>query len=275
MYDSHTSIINAINLNSGEVLKYSKLLIILRVLIATPPIISIIFIDLTAVMLFTLSLLSVVILCCYWWVKFMYLVQKFETNDSRREQLLRIGFPTKLAGIESMNASKTTNKIEYDLHNRENCVYFLNKLLNFSLFSRFIHNKSEYFLIWTLLICLVIVIVLFGLIVAYAGKDIDITIARAILSVVILVFSSDILTMIFKHRLVSDRLTEIIERLLIIEGNEKMSLKFLTTSIIDEFGLYTDIVANAYEINPYCISKHSEGFSKEVEKIQKGREEEY
>ena len=274
MINNHTTILNTLNLGSEKVLKFSKLLIALQILIATPAIISIVLINLTAVILFTLSLLSVVLLCCYWWVKFMYLSKKFEINDMRREELLKIGFPQVSLSKENTVANIAGNKIQYDLKNRENCIYFLNKLLNFSVFNKFIYSKSEYFLIWILLISLVIVIILFGLIVAYAGTNIDVTIARVILSVVILVFSSDILTMIFKHHIVSDRLTGIIQRLLVIEGNDRVSLRFLTTSIIDEFGLYTDVMSNANEIFPNCYSRHREGFSKEIEKIQKGRDQE-
>ena len=79
--------------------------------------------------------------------------------------------------------------------------------------------------------------------------DFQITISRVILSVVIIGFSSDVLSTYLHNSIVSQKLSRIIERLLMITGNDKIDFDSLRTSLIDQSGIYTDILAHASEIS--------------------------
>ncbi len=272
---SHENIIDSLKFQSKEVLIFSNLLLLLQILIAIPAIISIAFPGLNSVILLTMSLLSNLVLCYYWRIKYKYLGQKIKTNDSRRALMYKFGFSPDLildtTGISIQSGSESSGSfqgVRYNIQNENDCRHFLGVLLIFSLYNKMIYNKCEDVLRWFLLFLLVIVIFLFGLIIAFAGDDINVTIARTIISVVILFFSSDILNMIFHHRFVSVRLNEITERLLLLEGNESIELNELRTRVIVETGIYTDIMSSSYEIFPFFYNRYSSELEKKLNEIQ-------
>ena len=261
---SHSDVVKSLRFQSNEILRFSKLMLMLQILVALPAIISIIFPSMPSVVFLMISLISVIILCYYWRIKYKYFSQKFKTSDARRALLLKVGFKTSSPSDGTLSTSAGP---KYDLQNKENCVHFLNVLYAFSSCNELIYKKCEDFLRWILFILLIIVIILFVLIVAYAEEDLNITIARAILSAVILFFSSDILNMIFVHRFVSERLIGLTERLQKIEGNDNIEIEVLRTVVIKEFGFYADTMSSSYEIFPFFYNRYNIDLQNKLDNI--------
>ena len=233
-------------LESEEVQQWRIKLLVLQILMPIPAIISIIFMQLKPATLMTLSLISILVLCYYWWVKYKYLEFKLAANDHRRSFLHDLWF----------TGSPQKEKIAIDMQNSADCKYFLRKLLEISIYSELIYKKSRNFFIWLLVPCLITTIILLFLLIAYGEGDINITIGRVILSIVIVIFSSDILNIIIQHTIVCERVNTILNRLLLLDGNDKFELDKLIKSVINETGCYIDIMSYAYEILPYHYRRY-------------------
>ena len=241
-----------------EVQKWRIILLVLQILMPIPAIISIIFMQLEPATLLTLSLISILVLCYYWWIKFKYLIFKLAANDYRRSFLYDLW----------VTGSSHKEKIAKNVQNKENCIYFLRKLLEISLYSELAYKKSRNFFVWMLVPCLITTIILLFLLVAYGEGDVKITIGRVILSIVIVVFSSDILNIILQHSIVNERVRTISKKLLLLDGNSEVEIDELIESVIHESGRYIDIMSYAYEILPYHYRRYRQDLMNYWNEIQ-------
>ena len=260
MTNIHSNPLDTITSGSNEVHKCSLWLLFLQIFVPLPAIISIVYMDLKAEYLLLLSLWSILPLIFYWFKKFQYLKLKLLANESRRANIFNLGFGYSLTeprvkSVKIDEISKVVQSTVYDLESRESCNKFLKVLLELVTYSELIYQKSESFLKLLLFIYLGVIIILLILVIANAEGDFQITVSRVILSVVIIGFSSDILNIYLHNSIVCVKLSRTIERLLMITGNNKINIDSLRTSLIDQSGIYTDILAYANEISPYFYGR--------------------
>ena len=253
------SILDTMSSETEEVQKWRIMLLVLQILMPIPAIISIIFMQLEPATLLTLSLVSIIVLCYYWWIKYKYLKFKLAANDYRRSFLYDLW----------VTGSPQKEIIVKNLQNKANCINYLQKLLEISLYSELAYKKSRNFFVWILIACLITIIVLLFLLVAYGEGDIKITIGRVILSIVIVIFSSDILNIILQHSIVNERVHTISQRLLLLNGNTEVEIDELIKSVIQESARYIDIMSYAYEILPYHYHRYRKDLENYWNDLQK------
>ena len=277
MENSPEEQLHLINSESNELQKCRNMLFLLQFIMTTPAIISIINTELEPATLLSLSIASTFVLLYYWTIKYRYVKYKFITNDTRRSNIFTLGFPEDLPSksdptnlIKSKDSGKLVDTHCY-VQTKENCIYFLGTLLKITVLSNEIYKKSKLFYIVMLMIYFMTNIILLVIVLNFFGGDLRITASRIILFAVNIVFLSDILNMIISHFIVSNRLSKIEERLLILDGLSKIKIEVLRTNLIDESGFFTDTMSNAYEIPPFLNKFYKKDLENRWEEIRKNR----
>ncbi len=139
------------NIEPGELQICRNQLFLLQFVMTIPAIISIINSELKPSTLLVFSVVSTLVLVYYWIIKYRYAKFKFIANDTRRGNIITLGFPKISLGNgsdENLNQSVKLDKLADSSHyvqTRENCIYFLEVLLKFAVCSHEIYRKSIYF----------------------------------------------------------------------------------------------------------------------------------